>query len=113
MSINNFYIPIGIVAGLIVGFFNSFLLKYCARKASSLKKPGRSALFLIAGYLGRYALIVAAVLLIAKYYGLPLALLFLAGLMVATIVSVPFKPKFTMTDKTGPAPTATDANQMK
>ena len=76
---------IGVFAGLLAGVANYFLLRLAGRRAG--RAPGRmpAVAWVLGGYTLRYILIIGLTLLLSRVFNLQLALVFLLGMMLATV----------------------------
>ena len=89
-----------IVAGIVCGMFNGWLQACCGKAACRAQRQAVTITLILLSYFIRYAIIIAVTLGLVRYFGLPPALLFLGGMMFATLGMAVFWRGGTTTPKT-------------
>ncbi|MCA1808968.1 MAG: ATP synthase subunit I [Kiritimatiellia bacterium] len=80
------------VAGLLIGWINHLILRHIDVRTRECARSRRN-LFMALAYLGRYALIIAMVLWLARLYNPQTAMLLVAGMLAFTIGITIFGPR--------------------
>ncbi len=96
-------ILIGVFAGILAGAANYYLLRLAAQRAGRAPARMPAVAWVLGSYTLRYILIFGLTLLLSRVFNLQLALVFLLGMMLATVGMAIFARRVTAQKAETPA----------